>query len=84
MKGKMLDKYVFGANAVLLVYDVTNEESFVDLEDWLRLAQESCQQQPTENGKTVYALLANKIDLEHLRVIKSDRHHKFAQVRIPI
>ena len=26
-----------------------------------------------------YALVANKIDLEHLRVIKSDRHHKFAQ-----
>ena len=26
-----------------------------------------------------YALVANKIDLEHLRSIKSDRHHKFAQ-----
>ena len=26
-----------------------------------------------------YALVANKIDLEHLRTIKSDRHHKFAQ-----
>ena len=25
------------------------------------------------------ALVANKIDLEHLRCIKSDRHHKFAQ-----
>ena len=27
-----------------------------------------------------YALVANKIDQEHLRVIKSERHHKFAQV----
>ena len=26
-----------------------------------------------------FALVANKIDLEHLRAIKSDRHHKFAQ-----
>ena len=26
-----------------------------------------------------YALVANKIDLEHLRSVKSDRHHKFAQ-----
>ena len=29
-----------------------------------------------------YALVANKIDQEHLRVIKSERHHKFAQVHI--
>ena len=27
----------------------------------------------------VFALVANKIDLEHLKVIKSDRHHKYAQ-----
>ena len=29
-----------------------------------------------------YALVANKIDQEHLRVIKSERHHKFAQVSV--
>ena len=28
----------------------------------------------------IYALVANKIDQEHLRTVKSDRHHKFAQV----
>ena len=26
------------------------------------------------------ALVANKIDQEHLRTVKSDRHHRFAQV----
>ena len=26
------------------------------------------------------ALVANKIDMEHARVIKSERHHKFATV----
>jgi len=27
----------------------------------------------------VFALLANKIDLEHLRTVKSERHHRLAQ-----
>merc|ERR1719187_479271 len=72
----MLDKYVFGANAVLLVYDVTNSVSFEHLQDWLNHARKilSGQDKPPS-----YALVANKIDLEHLRSIKSDRHHKFAQ-----
>lgn len=32
-----------------------------------------------QEKKPSFALVANKIDLEHLRAIKSDRHHKFAQ-----
>ena len=34
----------------------------------------------TQSIRPRYALVANKIDQEHLRVIKSERHHKFAQV----
>ena len=34
----------------------------------------------TQHIRPTFALVANKIDLEHLRVIKSERHHKFAQV----
>ncbi|RHY66225.1 hypothetical protein DYB38_007219, partial [Aphanomyces astaci] len=37
--GKMLKNYIFGAHAVLLVYDITNYDSFQNLEDWLRLVQ---------------------------------------------
>ena len=40
---------------------------------WCRAAVAAQDKQP------LYALVANKIDLEHLRAIKSDRHHKFAQ-----
>ena len=36
----------------------------------------------TNSIRPRYALVANKIDQEHLRVIKSERHHKFAQVDI--
>ena len=35
LDGRMLDKYVFGANAILLVYDVSNYNSFENLEGWL-------------------------------------------------
>ena len=76
LTGRMLDKYIFGANAVMLVYDVANTTSFDSLEDWLDLCRATlagAEKPPT------YALVANKIDLEHLRAIKSDRHHKFAQ-----
>ena len=36
MQGRMLDKYIFGADAVMLVYDVTNTASFESLEAQLR------------------------------------------------
>ena len=65
-----------GADAVMLVYDVTNTSTFDQLGEWLersRAALASAERRPS------YALVANEIDMEHLRVIKSDRHHKFAQ-----
>lgn len=35
--GPMLDKYIFGAQGALVVYDVTNGASFENLEDWINL-----------------------------------------------
>ena len=81
MHGRMLDKYIFGADAVMLVYDVTNSTTFESLQDWLemcRVCLAGAERRPS------YALVANKIDQEHLRVIKSDRHHKFAQALVNI
>ena len=82
MKSQMLDKYAYGADAILMVYDVTNEKSFVGLTEWLGAAAAASAQGSTAAAKVTpaLALVANKIDLEHARVIKSDRHHKFAQV----
>ena len=80
MQGRMLDKYIFGAHAILLIYDVTNSKTFENLETWLRASQRvtgSMEKPP------MYALVANKIDQEHLRTVKSDRHHRFAQVSLP-
>jgi hypothetical protein len=33
----MVTNYISGAHAVLLCYDITNYESFANLEDWYRL-----------------------------------------------
>ncbi len=76
MQGRMLDKYVFGSDAIMLIYDVTNYTSFENLEQWLRASQKVT---ATMEKPPMYALVANKIDQEHLRTVKSDRHHKFAQ-----
>ncbi|XP_032808419.1 ras-related protein Rab-28 isoform X2 [Petromyzon marinus] len=86
--GKMLDKYIYGAHGVLLVYDITNYQSFEDLEDWLgmvRKVNEEAERQPN------VALVANKsedavacprgagVDLEHMRTVKADKHSRFCQ-----
>lgn len=53
---KMIDNYLCGAQAVLLCYDITNNESFANLEDWHRLV---CQ--AFENGPMPFVgLVANK------------------------
>ena len=36
---KMLGNYIYGAQVVLLCYDITNYQSFQNLEDWYRLVR---------------------------------------------
>ncbi|XP_072352488.1 ras-related protein Rab-28 isoform X3 [Scyliorhinus torazame] len=55
--GKMLDKYIYGAQGILLVYDITNYQSFENLEDWyavVKKVNDESDQQP------VVALVGNK------------------------
>lgn len=55
----MITNYITGADAVLLCYDITNYESFANLEDWYRLVLRAFQ------GQTIpyVALLGNKSKL---------------------
>ena len=39
ISSKMLNNYIYGAHAILLCYDITNYESFANLEDWRRAAR---------------------------------------------
>jgi Ras-related protein Rab-28 len=55
----MITNYISGADAVLLCYDITNYESFANLEDWYRLVLRTFYQ-----AKMPYvALLGNKSKL---------------------
>ncbi|XP_077434125.1 ras-related protein Rab-28 isoform X1 [Vanacampus margaritifer] len=74
--GKMLDKYVYGAHGVLLVYDITNYQSFENLEDWFGMVKKANEESDVQ---PVVSLVGNKIDLEHTRTVKSDKHQRFCQ-----
>lgn len=54
--GAMLDKYIYGADAVLLVYDITNYSSFENLDDWYQTACRFL----SDKKKCHFFLVANK------------------------
>lgn len=78
---KMLGKYVYGSDVVFLCYDVTDEKSFSDVEDWLRMVTTTFETQRDTNGgkkkPPQIHLCGNKIDLEHLRKVREGQHDNF-------
>uniref|UniRef100_A0A2K6W413 Ras-related protein Rab-28 n=1 Tax=Onchocerca volvulus TaxID=6282 RepID=A0A2K6W413_ONCVO len=71
----MLEKYIKDAHGAVVVYDVTNSSSFENLEDWINIIKQvtKAQEKPV-----VLMLVGNKTDLEHRRVVRIERHTKFA------
>ena len=55
----MISNYVSGAHAVMMCYDITNYDSFVNLEDWYRLVLKSF----PKDKLPITALVANKSKL---------------------
>jgi Ras-related protein Rab-28 len=70
----MINNYIYGAHAVLLCYDITNNESFQDLEDWFRLVKKSFGKEKLP----LVVLCGNKTDLEHMRAVKEPVARRFA------
>lgn len=68
INSKMLSKYLFGVHVVLLCYDVTDAQSFKDVEDWSRVAREYGDKQ------IKLYLVGNKTDLVAHRVISIEKH----------
>ena len=90
----MLGKYIFGSDVVFLCYDVTDQQSFSDLEDWLRLVRRSFSDaanagQSMNNASLSRAtkgvdklqifVVGNKIDLQHLRKVSEHQHAVFLE-----
>merc|ERR1712166_1418546 len=73
--GKMLGNYIYGSHAILLAYDITNASSFHNLEDWLSVVHGVFQEQ---EAKPYLGLIGNKMDLNHLREVSTDKHKAFA------
>ena len=65
--------YYKGANGILVVYDITNKESFEHLNSWLIEIEKN-------GNKNVYKLLiGNKSDLEDSREVSKEEGKKFAK-----
>lgn len=70
---KMVKKYIYGAHAVLLCYDITNMQTFLNLTEWLELVRQTFK----DNKMPYIALLGNKTDMIHLRAIVPQKHYNF-------
>ena len=60
-------------SAVVLVFDITDQQSFDGLDEWLTVAKNSCPQD------CLYYLCSNKIDLEADRFVPKELAQKFVQ-----
>uniref|UniRef100_A0A8C3ATB6 small monomeric GTPase n=1 Tax=Cyclopterus lumpus TaxID=8103 RepID=A0A8C3ATB6_CYCLU len=65
--------YYRDANALLLLYDVTNKASFDNIRAWLTEIHEYAQQD------VVVMLLGNKVDSTHDRMVKREEGEKLAK-----
>ncbi|KAL0224733.1 hypothetical protein RCL1_002645 [Eukaryota sp. TZLM3-RCL] len=72
---KMLSHYIYGSNAIILVYDITNLQSFYNLRDWLQIVRKTFEDEPLPQ----LILLGTKTDLAHLRMVKPEKHAQFSQ-----
>ena len=60
------------ADYVLLIFDITNRNSFISIKDWIELCNSS------ENNKKEFILIGNKNDLEKERKVTKEEADKFA------
>ncbi|XP_056634434.1 ras-related protein Rab-28-like [Diorhabda sublineata] len=68
---KMLKNYLFNSNIVIIVYDITNAQSFESTLMWLNEVKKI-----VVNSKQI-AIFGNKSDLEHKRIVKLDKIQRF-------
>ena len=75
----MLQTYLQGSDIVLLVYDVTNYNTFANIKDWLSEVKKAFGENTKVKGYPIVALVANKIDLDYKANIPKEKHLKFAR-----
>jgi intraflagellar transport protein 27 len=71
---ELVCEYWKNANMVMLVYDVSNQDSFSNLGPWLDLLRKKCPEKVLPG-----VLVANKIDLEDRIRVQADEGSEFAR-----
>ncbi len=68
--------YFRGADVICIVYDITNRESFANLEKWIRVIEED-----TGGEDFLYVFIGNKIDKAAFRKVSAEEGALFAAAR---
>jgi len=71
---EMIGNYIYGSHAVLLVYDITNYQSFQNLEDWHGMVEKTFGNDPLPYT----ALVGNKMDQKHLQAVSVEKANHFS------
>ena len=80
---KILASYIYGSDAVILTYDITNLESFQNLNEWLKYVKHIFSENYEGRRKTdkpkdpLICVFANKCDLSHERKVKREMHDEW-------
>ena len=69
----MTKTYIYGSNGIVLVFDLTDEKSFTDLDYWLEEINDA-----VDKDKIIKILIGNKSDL-HDKKISYDKANKYAE-----
>ena len=71
----LIPMYTRDANIILLVYDISNKDSFVNLSQWLKDLTN------VNMDEVILCIVANKIDLNDKRAVNAEEGKKFAEER---
>ena len=68
----LIPMYIRDANIILVVYDITNKDTFVHTEHWVNETKD------LKRDDAIFVLVGNKIDLEENRVVTRKEAEDFA------
>ena len=68
----LIPMYIRDANIILVVYDITNKDSFIHTEHWVNETKD------LKREDAIFVLVGNKIDLEEKRAVSNKEGEDFA------
>ena len=69
----LIPSYLKNADCIIIVFDITNKESFLSLNKWLTDAKNNA----SEN--TIYVICGNKIDLKERRTVNENEINEYIE-----